>query len=276
MNGACTGMYASFSECNQTCASFPTNGVDLGLTNTTNWKNNVQCRIYHAGAPATSSATIHCPHAYVTGGRQCVDTHDASGYCAGYCQLLVQSCPGALLPPAYATYASCVTLCAGYAALAPASFIAETGWLPTVSGNDTVDCRSYHSIKAGALPLTHCPHASIDGGTICGTECGVYCTLANLGATGNECAGFAITPTASSCATDCAALNSGGTYLDTGANTLQCRIYHWAAAITLGTGHCLHGNPVSAVCIPAVTTTSASSTMFATLSVFIVCLGLLL
>ena len=66
----CTGaneLYADNAACMTACADLPTDGeagdVDGG---------SVQCRIYHAGAPAAGDAATHCPHAAVDGGGVCV------------------------------------------------------------------------------------------------------------------------------------------------------------------------------------------------------------
>ena len=61
----CTGANAQYPDaahCTATCAKFPP-GALADMAN-----NTLGCRIYHAGAPSMSNATLHCPHAGPGGG----------------------------------------------------------------------------------------------------------------------------------------------------------------------------------------------------------------
>jgi len=55
---------------------------------------------------------------------------------------------------------------------------ASVSAFPPPTTGDTMGCRTYHgSTPAFTNPSYHCPHASMDGGGVCGTHCGVYCDL---------------------------------------------------------------------------------------------------
>ena len=62
----CGQLYASHGACMSACAQFPADG-DPGATA----GDSVQCRIYHAGTPAASDPTTHCPHVAIDGGGVC-------------------------------------------------------------------------------------------------------------------------------------------------------------------------------------------------------------
>ncbi len=65
--------FTDTATCLTACAAFPTTGTINGAG------NNVQCRIYHAGA-AASAALPHCGHAAVTSGNTIPST--AAGPCS--------------------------------------------------------------------------------------------------------------------------------------------------------------------------------------------------
>ncbi len=60
-------LYPNEADCMTACAGFETDGMPNDLEYDT-----VQCRIYHAGAPAASDAATHCPHAGETPTAFCV------------------------------------------------------------------------------------------------------------------------------------------------------------------------------------------------------------
>jgi len=232
LNGTCSGMYGDMNTCMLACASFPTNGTHINISKPENWKNNVECRIYHAGLPAIASTTIHCPHASPHGGGACVDT--AGDKCTGYCQLYLRACSN-YLPINMISVASCVQFCKNYSTLV-ASYADVSKYLPASSTGDTINCRSYHSTAALTDPTTHCGHASFLGGDVCGSYCQVYCNLAsNPSCTSNINFGT------QTCATFCTKYVSTGTTQSTADNTIQCRIYHLGVAMTVPVPHCNHG-----------------------------------
>jgi len=246
LNGTCNATYPlGWSQCMQTCATFPTTGTSIGLFSSSNWANNVQCRTYHAGTPANSpGGSFHCAHATAHGGGSfCVNQTIAPDYCTGYCQLFTVSCAGQYLPAylAEAPYSStttlqaCIQYCNLYGPLSSSYFTANN-WVPSLCVGDTIDCRTYHSVLALSDPTTHCPHASLDGDNVCGQECGVYCNLA----TNPLCTSSQISFGSSTCASTCANYADGTVGATTG-NTLQCRIYHLSYALVEPNPHCGHG-----------------------------------
>lgn len=62
---AANAQYPDTAACLLACSDFPTDGEDGATAG-----DNIQCRIYHAGAAATDAAT-HCSHAGASGGTVC-------------------------------------------------------------------------------------------------------------------------------------------------------------------------------------------------------------
>ena len=58
MGNNCSDVYADDAECQTACGGFN----DTGNAGDVEY-DTVQCRIYHAGAPAATDAATHCPHA---------------------------------------------------------------------------------------------------------------------------------------------------------------------------------------------------------------------
>jgi hypothetical protein len=145
--------------------------------------------------------------------------------CDNYCARVLANCAGDAAQ--YVDSPTCLAMCKAL----PLGSAGDT------SGN-TIACRMYH---AGALakqaPGFHCLHAGPYGGTVCGTRCGAFCTLA-----GAQCpAAFA---DAGSCDASC------GTAFDytpdaaetpqapTTGDTLNCREYHLEQAFLAPTTQC--------------------------------------
>ena len=77
------------------------------------------------------------------------------------------------------------------------------------------------------------------------SACDAYCTVADT-----NCAGANALTWTPDCATECAALATGGTTGNPAGDTLGCRIYHLTAAAGDPALHCPHGTTASTVCIP--------------------------
>lgn len=144
----CTGndaVYADMDACMGACALFPADGTPNTTTG-----NSVQCRIYHAGAPAAASPATHCPHTSASGGNLC------GTWCDVYCELALDNCTGA--NQLYADANACATACAAF----------PTTGAPGATSGNTVQCRIYHAgVPAKTSPGTHCPHAGVSGGGVC-------------------------------------------------------------------------------------------------------------
>lgn len=141
----CTGanaQYVNLDSCLGSCAGLPqgTIGATAG--------NSLECRGYHAGAPAQSNAGLHCPHAGPSGAGTC------GGNCESYCAIDIAACTGA--NAAFTSVGDCTTACNAF----PSATITNYNDM-TTSGN-TFACRMYHlSVAAtagGASAATHCPH----------------------------------------------------------------------------------------------------------------------
>ena len=62
--------FASHRACAVACASYPEVGTPVAQTFS---GDSVQCRAYHAGAPAQGDPAVHCAHASPSGGGVCVE-----------------------------------------------------------------------------------------------------------------------------------------------------------------------------------------------------------
>ena len=103
----------------------------------------------------------------------------AQASCATYCTTVLANCSGApmsadggavgLAP--FSGMTACMNACARW----PAGKIGDTS-------GDSVACRAYHAMAAGGgmgAARTHCPHASLSGGGVCGADrCANFCELA--------------------------------------------------------------------------------------------------
>lgn len=249
-----------FSICNTT---YDQSGKTLPLDTS---GATVQCKIYHATVASNSStnAATHCPHTSQSGENVC------GSWCDNYCFLANRTgCTG---QNAYASASDCQAFCAEI----------PHGTFSDTSGN-TIECRTYHwgvastSVSAG---VTHCPHGTPSGGTLCGNLCDVYCQLANSSCPGNLALYSGSTAT-TDCQTACSKFSTSGMPGDTAGNTVYCRIYHLGVAgqsSALASVHCPHGLTNSAVCQstastssgPSSSTGSASTVVLSILGLFVV------
>lgn len=207
---AASGGYADEAACLAACEGFPTNGTDGDASGDT-----LQCRLFHAGA-AGGDAT-HCAHASAQGGNVC------GSNCDVYCRFMVGTCTG------FDDVPTCLSTCASYPA---------DGALNAADGNN-VQCRTYHAMAAQG-DATHCEHASITGGGVCGDDaCEAYCDQVM-----NNCqAAQAVYPNRDACLAGCANIPADGAWDATDGNSVQCRAYHGAGAAAADpAGHCGHAS----------------------------------
>lgn len=121
------------------------------------------------------------------------DTDQPSDECELYCDRIEDACS-----MVFDSRPACLSACVEYPS-EPGDIIADG---PRAFDDNTVQCRSYHAMNALADPITHCPHASPDGGGICEDfkgACGEYCgtvveacadhdgAFADVNACENEC-----------------------------------------------------------------------------------------
>ena len=215
----CTGanqVYANDAACKAACAAMP-----VGKPGDTSG-NTVYCRGYHAGAPAKSAPQTHCQHAGISSsGGICGSPCDA------YCDQVTKNCKG--VHAQHKDRAACMTWCKGQTA----------GAWNTTSGN-SIACRAYHaSFPAKADPKTHCPHAGITGGGVCGTvepPCETYCKNVMANCTGSN----AVYAKKADCLVACKSMPIGNVG-DKAGNTVYCRAYHAGApAKSAPATHCPH------------------------------------
>lgn len=153
-----------------------------------------------------------------------------SAECADYCSAVTTNCTGGNAQ--YENQGACVSTCQ-----------AKLAW-PAGSGTasaNTVACRTYHAGLASTDPATHCPHAGVTGGAVCGSLCENYCYIMD-----NYC------PNAytslSQCAEACSGFSTAGpTDAQTG-NTLYCRLNQAVAAGAAPGTHCPNAAQASPVC----------------------------
>jgi hypothetical protein len=153
--------------------------------------------------------------------------------CATYCTSIQASCTTE--QGGYPDEATCLSVCgaAGW----------DVGTSADTSGN-TLGCRTYHAGAAATDAVTHCPHASLFGGGVCGDVISNYCdSIAHV------CTGDNAPTWTADCATDAAAY-AAGTPGDTSGDTLECRLYHLGVAHVDADTHCGHAGPTGdGVCI---------------------------
>jgi hypothetical protein len=151
------------------------------------------------------------------------------GLCTSYCDTVQSSCTDA--HAVYTNLATCLGICAQLAEGQPGD-----------QAGNTVECRLTQAENASSTgePQTHCPFAAPGGNGTCGSNCDGYCQLFE-----QECPSYFDAAYASlgECQSGCAAdLTDLGTYdvsMSTGA-TLQCRLWHLAAASVDPEHHCMH------------------------------------
>jgi hypothetical protein len=194
--------------------------------------DSLHCRLYHASVAVLDPAT-HCPHALAQPDSVCVPGEPT---CGEYCQVVTANCTEANLQ--YADQAACLASCAG---MVNAEAWA-TGSLADTSGN-TLGCRIYHAGAAETDAATHCPHAGLLGGDVCGAYCDNYCDFMGGGCPAEY-------PDGAACKAACGAFPAG-TPGETTGDSLQCRLYHAGVAVFDPTTHCPHAKQdPDAVCVP--------------------------
>ncbi len=156
----CNGLYPDRdpdrANCLAACGLFPDGGDEDRIRDVADG-NSLACHLYHAAA-ASDEPQLHCGPASVHGSNVC------GGLCEVYCSHVMQTCTGehALYPDVDACLASCAAM-------------PQDGEFDAAAGN-SVQCRSYHgSFPALLGPELHCPHASVNGGRVCGSVCEAYC-----------------------------------------------------------------------------------------------------
>jgi len=172
--------------------------------------NSLECRKYHTGV-AKNSPIIHCPHGGPTGGDAC------GSWCEVYCQQYISTC-NFLRYDYFDNLTICNNLCN--------KFMATTGMVGDKSGN-TIQCRFYH-LYAGIMYMdtkTHCLHAYLHGGDVCGNLNENYCSIVTKACTGRNAA----FPGYKECVASTEFFASGAE-ADINSNSLYCRAYHAAAA----------------------------------------------
>jgi len=209
------------------CAAFPTGTLNDTAGNT------LGCRLYHAGAPAISNATLHCPHASPTGGSVCGD------YCESYCSIGTYSCnPANGYDLMSGQDANCQSIC---------TTLYPTGTIGQDTGGNSLACRLYHAEASITLvpAKIHCTHASPSGNLVCSDStvsfCETYCAFNLLACTGAN-AQYASESACSDYCTNNLELFQGS-WNDTGGDTIGCRLYHSTAAVTSPSVHCPHSGP---------------------------------
>jgi len=261
---ACTaGNALSFSDYN-TCFTICNNTYDQsGKTLPLDTSGaTVQCKIYHAtvASNSTANALTHCPHTSQSGQGVC------GTWCQNYCYTATHDgCSGQNV---FKDNNDCMAFCAEI----------PQGTFNDVAGN-TVECRTYHwgvASTSTANGITHCPHGTPSGGTVCGKLCDVYCQLAMSNCNGSLTL-YPGSTGAADCQTACAKFDTSGNPGDTAGNTLYCRVYHLGVAgqsSALATTHCPHGLTTSAVCSSAPSTTGSSSSTGSSSTIVLSVLGL--
>jgi len=170
-------------------------------------------------------------------GGTTVDAPPAALSCSTYCTTLMGACTGA--NQQFTDMAQCVASCGAY----------PVGTAADMSGN-TLGCRTYHAGAAKTGADVHCVHAGPGGAGMCGTNIEGLCQIVQKACTGAD--GPTKNPFASAadCASKLAAVVDTTKYnvMQTGGDTLACRLYHATVASVTPDPHCQHPVAVSATC----------------------------
>lgn len=159
--GNCRGsdaVYSDRSECMAVCAVLPL-GEESDKT-----QNTVGCRAYH-GRTAGLSPAAHCDHASPTGDGHCgtYGPDDSfTGNCESYCMLLEAGCQTDF-DGLFTSIEECAVSCSADFAdrgAANDTFYEEAN----ATSSDSLQCRSYYSVKAVAGDAAACAKA-LPGGT---------------------------------------------------------------------------------------------------------------
>jgi hypothetical protein len=164
----CTGLNAQYPDiehCIATCAS-----VAPGALSDT-FGNTLGCRIYHAGAPAKATPTIHCIHGGPAGAQTDAAAGQCGDACTSFCSLNLAICTGGLAQ--YADMATCLVACStGNPTATPpippfnktSKYIVDTTKTPTaIPTGNSLACRLYHTTNAAldaAHAMAHCGHTA--------------------------------------------------------------------------------------------------------------------
>jgi hypothetical protein len=156
--------------------------------------------------------------------------------CQRYCDAVMTGCTGDRSQ--YTDLAACLSIC---------PYLPE-GTPGDTSGN-TVSCRLTYAEKAPSEPLTYCTWAGPGGDGKCGSNCEGFCSLMTPTCTAEQTIDsgdyFA---TNDDCLDACSQLPDVGNYsatvssLQSGADHVECRLYHIGAAIFAedAATHCPH------------------------------------
>ncbi|MCA9540581.1 MAG: hypothetical protein KC620_16890, partial [Myxococcales bacterium] len=225
MEQNCPDSWADRDTCMQFCAEMPDDAPQGSVEG-----DSVQCRIYHASVPAAADPALHCPHAALSGAGVC-----GSG-CDVYCRNVMDHCTEELA--IYPSMDACMAACGA---------MPNDGEDGATEGN-SVQCRLYHSsFPAEESPAVHCPHASINGGGVCGDACDAYCDQLEAHCVGNN----AQYPSRQACRAGCIELSRDGDFNAVDGDSVQCRAYHASfPAASDAALHCPHaGYDGGGVCV---------------------------
>lgn len=151
-------VYETEAECMAACDAFPI-GKSKDLV-----ENTLGCRIYHAGASATSP-NIHCAHASPAGDGHCgIDGDAGTGNCTSYCLLYRDGCKDAF-DAEHAGLVECVRTCSDDFASRGAPKDQGYG-IETAAAADTLQCRIFQAVKAAAGDEDACERASLSGSCV--------------------------------------------------------------------------------------------------------------
>jgi hypothetical protein len=172
--------------------------------------------------------------------------------CADYCHDMAISC-GAMENQEYLSADVCNQLCTFHA-----NHYDEQGLngpvdvSPTsaVAGGDSIYCRVWHSHAALANPEEHCPHAGPLGAETCGTSpCDDFCSMAIKFCPTSYPGATPMADCMQACGADAGYagypyLMGDASDLQSGGNTLNCRMYHLENFLFTGDAvHCSHITP---------------------------------
>jgi hypothetical protein len=179
------------------------------------------------GDPSDTSVTVTTAETVDSGSSESGPPPGGDA-CETYCTNAIANCTGD--NTLYPGMEECMATCAGLPEGNPTDQAGNTAW-----------CRAYHAGDPAVMDATmHCPHASASGGTVCGTPCEAYCSLATANCGGE----IAVYPSEGDCMAACAAFPDDGEFNAIDGNSVQCRIYHASFPATLDAmTHCGHAGP---------------------------------
>jgi hypothetical protein len=155
--------------------------------------------------------------------------------CVEYCDTVMRNCVGGLA--VYKTKEVCLDVCA---TLPPGD--SEAG------PENTLACRKRQADTAEFEPNDACPNAGPGGNGACGSDCEAWCSLLE------EACPKDFDKLGGECLERCAGLSDSDAFdVDTfyATDTLQCRLIHIGAALSIPETHCGHSAYVpSETCVP--------------------------